>query len=167
MAKQKQDDQPELTYSSYVRTQDVTQKTCRGRWTIGKSGERWLEKKLDGNYTRMLRAILNKSRQKHPTRHQGYPCKDIRAGGTWWWWWWWQLKMDLQAQPAGTEKYTTLQRSKTSPPTSVLDKTLNNLIVRVQPWSFGECRVPFHCHRSLVHSVPEWYHLKGSYLWGK
>ena len=29
MAKQKQDDQPELTYSSYVRTQDVTQKTCR------------------------------------------------------------------------------------------------------------------------------------------
>ena len=41
MAKQKQDDQPELTYSSYVRTQDVTQKTCRRWWTIGKSGERW------------------------------------------------------------------------------------------------------------------------------
>ena len=31
-----------------------------------------LEKKLDGNYTRMLRAILNKSRQQHPTRHQLY-----------------------------------------------------------------------------------------------
>ena len=29
MAKQKQDDQPELTYSSYVRTQDVTLKTCQ------------------------------------------------------------------------------------------------------------------------------------------
>ena len=41
MAKQKQDDQPELTYSSYVRTQDVTKKTCRRWWTIGKSGERW------------------------------------------------------------------------------------------------------------------------------
>ena len=41
MAKQKQDDRPELTYSSYVRTQDVTQKTCRRRWTIGRSGERW------------------------------------------------------------------------------------------------------------------------------
>ena len=40
MAKQKQDDQPELTYSSYVRTQDVTQKTCRRRWMIGRSGER-------------------------------------------------------------------------------------------------------------------------------
>ena len=30
------------------------------------------EKKLDGNYTRMLRAILNKSWQQHPTRHQLY-----------------------------------------------------------------------------------------------
>ena len=29
MAKQKQDDQLELTYSSYVRTQDVTLKTCQ------------------------------------------------------------------------------------------------------------------------------------------
>ena len=39
-AKQKQDDQPELTYSSYVRTRDVTQKTCQRRWMIGRSGER-------------------------------------------------------------------------------------------------------------------------------
>ena len=31
-----------------------------------------LEKKLDGNYTRMLRAILNKSGRQHPTRHQLY-----------------------------------------------------------------------------------------------
>ena len=37
---QKQDDQHELTYSSYVRTQDVTLKTCRRRWMIGRSGER-------------------------------------------------------------------------------------------------------------------------------
>ena len=29
-----------------------------------------VEKKLDGNYTRMLQAILNKSRRQHPTRHQ-------------------------------------------------------------------------------------------------
>ena len=33
---------------------------------------KWLEKKLDGNYTRMLRAILNKSWQQHPTKHQLY-----------------------------------------------------------------------------------------------
>ena len=31
-----------------------------------------LEKKLDGNYTRLLRAILNKSWRQHPTRHQLY-----------------------------------------------------------------------------------------------
>ena len=40
MAKQKQDNQIELTYSSYVRTQDVTLKTCQRRWMIGRSGER-------------------------------------------------------------------------------------------------------------------------------
>ena len=31
-----------------------------------------LEKKLDGNYTRMLRGIFNKSWWQHPTRHQLY-----------------------------------------------------------------------------------------------
>ena len=31
-----------------------------------------LEKKLDSNYTRMQRAILNKSWRQHPTRHQLY-----------------------------------------------------------------------------------------------
>ena len=35
-------------------------------WTLTKR----LEKKLDGNYTRMLRAILNKSWWQHPTRHE-------------------------------------------------------------------------------------------------
>ena len=29
-----------------------------------------LEKKLDGNYTRMMRTILNKSWRQHPTKHQ-------------------------------------------------------------------------------------------------
>ena len=37
-------------------------------WTLTKR----LEKKKDGNYTRMLRAILNRSRRQHPTRHQLY-----------------------------------------------------------------------------------------------
>ena len=32
----------------------------------------YMEKKLDGNYTRMLRAILNKSWRQHPKRHQLY-----------------------------------------------------------------------------------------------
>ena len=37
-------------------------------WTLTKR----LEKKLDNNYTWMLRAILNKSWRQHPTRHQLY-----------------------------------------------------------------------------------------------
>ena len=36
-------------------------------WTLTKRLE-----KLDGNYTRMLRAILNKSWRQHPTRHHIY-----------------------------------------------------------------------------------------------
>ena len=40
MAEQKQDDQLEHTSSSYVRIRDVALKTCRGLWTIGRSGER-------------------------------------------------------------------------------------------------------------------------------
>ena len=40
IAKQNQDDQLEHTYNSSVRIRDVAQKTCRKRWTIGRSGER-------------------------------------------------------------------------------------------------------------------------------
>ena len=37
-------------------------------WTLAKR----MEKKFDGNYTRILRAILNKSWRQHPTRQQLY-----------------------------------------------------------------------------------------------
>ena len=37
-------------------------------WTLTKR----LERKLDGNYTRMLRAVLNKSWRQHPTKLQLY-----------------------------------------------------------------------------------------------
>ena len=37
-------------------------------WTLTK----WMDKKLDGNYARMLRAILNKSWKQHPTKQQLY-----------------------------------------------------------------------------------------------
>ena len=40
MAEQKQDDQLEHTYSSYVRIWDVALKTCQRWWTIGRSGVR-------------------------------------------------------------------------------------------------------------------------------
>ena len=60
-------------------------------WTLTKR----LEKKLDGNYTRMLRAILNKSWRQQPTKHQLYGhlppiTKTIQvrrtrhAGHCWW-----------------------------------------------------------------------------------
>ena len=48
------------------------------KWTIllygctNRTLTKRLEKKLDGNYTRMLRAILNKSRWQNATRHQLY-----------------------------------------------------------------------------------------------
>ena len=53
-------------------------------WTLTKQ----LEKKLDGNYTRMLRAILNKSWRQHPTRHRLYGhlrpiTKIIQVRRTW------------------------------------------------------------------------------------
>ena len=31
-----------------------------------------MEEKLNGNYTRILRAVLNKSWRQHPTKHQLY-----------------------------------------------------------------------------------------------
>ena len=40
MAKQKQHDQLEHTYSSYMRIRDVAQKTSQRQWMIGRSSER-------------------------------------------------------------------------------------------------------------------------------
>ncbi len=49
------------------------------------------------------------------------------------------------------------RRVRPHPTTSVLDMTLNNMMVRFQQcWSFGECGVFFYCHRSLLNSGPEW-----------
>ena len=59
-------------------------------WTLTKR----LEKKLGGNYTRMLRAILNKSWRQHPTKQQLYGhlppitktikvCRARHAGHCW------------------------------------------------------------------------------------
>ena len=68
---------------SVIRKSDLTDKMKRSffqaavvsillygctTWTLTKR----LKKKLDSNYTRMLRAILNKSWRQHPTRHQLY-----------------------------------------------------------------------------------------------
>ena len=69
------------------------------------------------------------------------------------------LSINQLAQSAGAVEYTDCFSAEgyDPPPTSVLDMTLNNLMVRFQQsWSFEECGVPLHCHRSQVHSGPEW-----------
>ena len=50
---------------------DLIQMICRQLFGFKYFNQR-LERKLDGNYTRMLRAVLNKSWRQHPTRHQLY-----------------------------------------------------------------------------------------------
>ena len=69
---------------SFFQTAVVSIRLCGcTTWALTKR----LEKKLDGNYTRMLRAILNRSWQQHPTRRQLYGhlppiTKTIQAGRT-------------------------------------------------------------------------------------
>ena len=72
-----------MTKLSIIRKSDLSDKMKRSffeaavvsillygstTWTITKRQE----KKLDGNYTRMLWAILNKSWRQHPQKHQPY-----------------------------------------------------------------------------------------------
>ena len=61
------------------------------------------------------------------------------------------------AQSAGGYKIHGLLLSRrVKPPNECHGYDTNNLMVRFQYcWSFGESRVPLHCHRSLVHSGPE------------
>ena len=90
-------------------------------------------------------------------------------GGEWWQQWHHSRVEIFSTEPSwlGQENTPTafLPRGKTPPPTSVLDITLNNLMMRLQYWSFEECEIPLHCHYSLVHSDPLWSQLIGSCLW--
>ena len=65
-------------------------------WTLTKR----LEKMLDGNYTRILRALLNKSRGQHPTTHQLYGhlppiTKTIQVSRTRHAWYCWRSRDEL------------------------------------------------------------------------
>ena len=84
-AAQKQDDQHERTFSSYVRIQVVVLKTCRGRWTIGRSGER-------GSGISVLPARYDddddEDPQNYPTLYLLYPSstrEDVIQGKTFKW----------------------------------------------------------------------------------
>ena len=59
MAKQKQEDHHEHTYSSYVRTQDVALKTCQRRWMIGRSGERGSGISVLARHDMMMMMMMN------------------------------------------------------------------------------------------------------------
>ena len=70
-----------------------------------------------------------------------------------------EIALTKLAQSVGAVEYTDCFSAggNTPLPMSVLEMTLNNLMVRFQYyWSFGECGVPLYCHRSQVHSGPEW-----------
>ena len=84
MAAQKQGDQLERTFSSYVRIQDVVLKTYLGRWTIGRSGESGsgisvLPARYDDDD--VLRTSFDKIREKGfeltKKRSRRYPTKTI------------------------------------------------------------------------------------------
>ena len=57
----------EEIWSKFFSPTAYQKKPCT-TWTLTNR----VEEKLDGNYTRMLRAILNKSWRQHPTKHQLY-----------------------------------------------------------------------------------------------
>ena len=59
-------------------------------------------------------------------------------------------------QSAESVEYIDCISSEDLLPTSVPDMILNNLMVRFHCcWSFGECGVLLHCHRSQVQFGPE------------
>ena len=65
-------------------------------WTLTKR----MEKKLDGNYTGMLRGIFNKSWRQHPTKQQLYGyrlsiTKTIKIRRTWHEWHCWRSRDEL------------------------------------------------------------------------
>ena len=69
--------------------------------------------------------------------------------------------------PIPIQLSASLQRSKTSTPMSILDMALNNLMVWLQSWNFGECALLLYRYYSQVLSDPKWSYLIGSYLWVK
>ena len=132
MLERKQDDQLEPTYRSSVRIRCVAQRTCRRRWTIGRGGDR-------GSGISMPMA-----------RHDDDDDDLLRTNTP--------KKGDCPVSWGCRIHWLPLCRGVwPPPPTSVLDMTLNNLMVRFQQcWNFGECGVPLHCHCSQVLSGPEW-----------
>ena len=62
---------PDIKYNNFFQAAVILLQLygCT-KWTLTKH----MEKKLDGNYTSMLRAMLNKSWRQHPTKQQRRSC---------------------------------------------------------------------------------------------
>ena len=71
MAMQKQDDQHEHTFSSYVRIRDVVLKIYQGRWTIGRSGER-------GSGISVLPARHDDDDDDDSIQHDSFICNTVK-----------------------------------------------------------------------------------------
>ena len=114
MAGQKQDNQLELTFSSYVRIWDVALKTCQRRWTM----EKWRERVRDicASGTTWWWYIYI-----HTHTHT-----DIQPS-------------QLERQNTQTASW---QRGKT-PSISVLDMTLKHLMWGSSPGVLGNMEYPF------------------------
>ena len=74
IAAQKQDDQLERTFSSFVRIQAVVLKTYLGRWTIGRSGERGSgisvpPARYDDDDERIMMIRVGENTIPHPPQH--------------------------------------------------------------------------------------------------
>ena len=84
---QEWDDQHELTYSSYVRTRDVTLNTCRspthGCARVGRPARTYIQQLCEDmgcNPEDLPEAMNDREKWRETVR-------DIRAGGATWWWW--------------------------------------------------------------------------------
>ena len=150
-------------------------------WTLTKR----LEKTLDGNYTRMLRPILNKSWQQHATRHQLYDhlppiTKTIQARWTRHAGHCWRSKDELiwntaygqakAGRPAQTYIQQLCEDTGCSPedlPEAMNDREkwrerVRDICASGTTWwgwwlmlEFGKYRVPLHYYWSQVSSGPE------------
>ena len=93
-AAQKQDDQHERTFSSYVRIQVVVLKTYLGRWTIGRSGERgsgisvlparyMICITMDLALNHWQKLICHKKKNNQPTNQSSLISMDCEMRGKW------------------------------------------------------------------------------------
>ena len=142
MAKQKQDNQLEHTFSSYVRIWDVALKTCQRQWMIGRSGER-------GSGISMLAAqhddddaIVQSYESMLYTNNNGNTISYIQEFNI--------TNPPFSSVSWGCRIYWMhlCRRVRLHSNECLQYETKLHLMVSLQSWSFEECGIPLHCHYS-------------------